>query len=217
MERVGPGGLCRAASVPHVPLPARPHQRIPETDAAARLHHPVTYKRTGPRGGKHSLLPGREIAVPSRARLQRMEPRHIRGHAVEEADRAKRPHRLAVAGAGRAERMDQIPVHTATGRDASTAQVLPRAVPQDHEGHRSDREQLAHRKSQPAADKLPVGELEGRLLFAVRRRQDRVRPAGQHHQNLGPQLAPVLQDPHRSHRFGSLPAVRRQGDHQRFQ
>lgn len=35
---------------------------------------------------------------------------------------------------------DQIPVHTATGRDTSAAQILPGAVPEDHEGHRSDRE-----------------------------------------------------------------------------
>ena len=53
------------------------------------------------------------------------------------------------------------------------------------------REQLADGEAQPAEDKLPLGDIKGRLLPAVRRQKDRLWPARQHHQNVGQKLTPV--------------------------
>ena len=49
-------------------------------------------------------------------------------------------------------------------------------------GHRG---QLAGWQAQPAANQLPKREQQRSLLPPVRRHQDRLRPAGQHHQDVG--------------------------------
>lgn len=76
---------------------------------------------------------------------------------------------------------------------------------------------MAQRSAHLAAHQLQVGEQQGRLLSTVRRPEDRVRPAGQHDQDLGQDDVTVDQGADWAHGFRPVPAVRRQGDHQRLQ
>lgn len=62
-------------------------------------NNPISTSRKGTRSHsrEHSIISRFGFVKSGRIGVQRMAPRHFRGHAVEEADRTQSPHRFAVA------------------------------------------------------------------------------------------------------------------------
>ena len=56
---------------------------------------------------EHSLVPGRQVPVLRRLRVQGVVQGHLRGNALEEADRAEGQHRQSVEGARGQERVSE--------------------------------------------------------------------------------------------------------------
>lgn len=106
--------------------------------------------------------------------------------------------RLAVERFKRTTRMGRLPLQASSRRANTRPFLLQKTVPAHSERYWTNRKQLALRPAHAPANQLPIGELERRLLPAVRRQTDCLRFERQYNQDLGsakpPMCKGLLQD-----------------------
>jgi len=82
---------------------------------------------------EHFVVLGCRIAQIGGVGLQGMAPRHLRGHALEEAHRTQGAHRFLVAWISRTAQLDAVPLQAKTRPDPAATLIPSRVVPQDNE------------------------------------------------------------------------------------